>query len=410
MYFLVMDLYNVKAKYIINLHHNTILNPDRRKFEEEKLVCHQPIISSDEAQTAWNCDQEMIGELGYPRQTKCQSQCIDGYSRLHGTSGTIECVDRRPQYGQEAREWNPKPLFCKSDTCETSEIKTHHVDGEKWLPKECVLQQRVRVGTECRYLCNRPHGFHKLNTISVKCTTHGKWIFNNDDHNNCISSHHLANIDHIPVDKLDHWPITALPVDEEISDYYNHDVDELKIQLKKNKMTETTNRLQTETARFPEQTGTFHNTVHRIYTGLASMYTGSAQITVIVVTVLILVIIVLILVIACIGCKKRKVTKYVAVDERGHQLLPVDRNYNNNSKSSTSEGNSLPHHHDQCPLVHQSCQERNLRRTKYKRHAYPVDYNSSSTSYTESEEPLLKSPKLKRERARQVRGIKLLFK
>lgn len=443
LYFLSKNIYYAETKYIIDLHKSKTLSHDRREFSGTMSVCNQPIISDEQGQTPWTCDQEPVEQLGYPRQTRCHSRCLDGYSMLHGTASTIECVDRRPQYGQTAREWNPKPLFCKPDTCDTSTIRDNPMYiGGRWEPDKCALQQKVNVGMACHYTCDRVNGIFQTQPIVTVCNSKGRWTTTNNV--NCndrlekplyqlkdyahISqnmpewSDSLASVDsrlrhHDPQQKSavkDNFD--ALLVLQQTAQNINNDglvtMDNL-LQLTSEGSSARTITHKAKGAQAATQS--LHKNMHNILTTFTDAYHGSSVVTFILVTILVVVIISLIIAISVITFKKKNVPKYVIVDEGGNQLLPAsNRNFSNNvqmSESQPSNGSAKSSHYcGHCPDISNrpACHKNHsLGRSRHKRYSRPAsDY--SETNSTDSEEPLLR-PHRPITTTSKIREVKLVL-
>lgn len=154
---------------------------EKSRVSEKRLleprVCKPPIISDEYFQNKWTCNKKMEGPFGYPKDTVCRSQCNTGATPLRGTSMKIKCVDLRSRHDGISKEWNPKPLFCKPDVCDTKYIKSKGItENGKWEPESCILQQKVLVGTVCRFRCNENAQWRDYGSKpEATCSRGGAW-------------------------------------------------------------------------------------------------------------------------------------------------------------------------------------------------------------------------------------------
>lgn len=420
---LLLYLQHTAAKYIIDLHHSHQVNHDRREFGDRMSVCNEPIISSQQAQTVWECDKDYVGKLGYPRQTRCTSQCLAGYTKLHGTANRIECVDRKPQYGQSAREWNPKPLFCKPNMCNTSHIQHNltHTHGI-WYPQKCGLQQRVSVGTICRYRCHMTNS-HKPVSIVVVCDNSEEWNVLN--FGSCHETTALDTVHHAAVQQ----PRPLHEATEQQEDYYyelphielQHNSHELVYSqisrlatTKKRHYYPGTTDVQTIKTKGLDKSTAMHRNMHNIVSAIFGVYSGPSRVTIILITVLVVVIIALILAICITSLNRRNGRKYAIVDERGHRLLPLrtaNENLNNNTQSSGSQTSISkvkgPHQCSRCPKSRRHIGQKGKCRYKsfQRRHCNQPASNYSDTSTSDSERPLLSKPV----NGKRIKEVKLVL-
>jgi len=392
-WFLIHSVNTLEAKYIVNFHQNRVADHDKRTFYED--VCLHPVISSDELQIEWTCSDKPIGELGYPRGTICNSKCRYGTSALSGTSSRIECVDRRPQYGNVAREWNPRPLFCKSVTCETKFIREKIKSSRAtWEPEACVLQQKVRVGTECKLRCTSP----LFSDLIATCKGDGHWAGSTPT-----------------------WALCA-PASKE----------DKKIKMAANGVKQTNHDHMVEytlAEGYPMHTedtiqdtvsdSTIKKRVDTILKRLNNLTSSSSAIIIILVLSSMSAILLALVILACICCcRTNNKMKYALIDNRGQQLLPVTQlNSNNNSKhqrkSRTTPGTACnnqstayhEHPDHNCRLY--PCDSKGLNKTyKHKKvkgkHYQKLDTTESSDSstYQSGQNDVTK----------RVTGVKLLWR
>lgn len=323
-------LLKVNANYIINLYPSRTASHDKRIFPEYTAVCKQPIIASADTQMEWQCSEQMIGELGYPRGTTCRSKCLRSASRLHGTSQKITCVDRRPQHGKTGREWNPKPLFCKPDTCKTGKIKNDQdiPDSGHWEPEECQLQQKVMVGTECRFLCKLSTMSHSWSTPTARCENGGRWNLEHFNKNTCDNSFPITTANHI-----------SLQGSENEGSLERIHTENTAKQVKGHVLSKTNSVI------LAGRSSLTHELKHT--NGLNDEHTvdvtrdvvqSPSHITLLVIVVSLTLICVCLLTMACYAVCRRnrhKRNRYTILNDNGGNLLRVNEgNINNNSKST----------------------------------------------------------------------------
>ena len=177
---ITMMVNGANSRRVIELYGEETRDSEKRLLQPQ--VCKPPITSDEYFQKEWTCNRKMEGPFGYPRNTVCLSQCKTGAAPLRGTSMKIKCVDLKSIHDGISKEWNPKPLFCKPEVCDTKYIKNKGItENGKWEPESCIMQQKVLVGTVCRFICNKnsqwfAYGFKPEAT----CSRGGSWKSYND--------------------------------------------------------------------------------------------------------------------------------------------------------------------------------------------------------------------------------------
>lgn len=429
-----LEMLFIEAKYIIDLNKKpspvhqekplrskSHLHHERRRFED--TLCKHPIISNKDLQTEWTCNDEMVNELGYPRGTRCDSKCLEGSNPLRGTSMTVECVNEHPHLGQLSGGWNPKPLFCKPDTCVTSRIKVRLPARKgRWEPEKCLLQQSVIAGTECRFECIGNDYIKSEVTPTATCSSAGRWIYNNK---HCSRSAPQQQLLHYSKPRQEatvmhdkNWRVTDLdvPFNIETTDEYNM-IDPVK----------RINHITTETYQMKgsiDETPVDHivtddkdvkRGMNEIFLGIKDMFHRlPPAVNILIITSISIILISLLTICAYYCCANKSKRKYAVIDNNGQQLLPLaGHNINNNSFSSqASVGGGTTRKWSNKNQNHRHHRSNNCHPGNNSKHFYKrcrTNEFSSCDSPTSSETSASEMPQYKRHRKKVV-GLELILK